>query len=75
MLNDILDSLDMSANVSSVACVVREGKERCIAYLQGKQGEWEKYGVYENCCLQTAPETSFPSGTPGIPAWKLSSVS
>jgi hypothetical protein len=72
MVNSVLDNLDISAYVSSVACVMRRGKDRCVEYIMGSQGEWAKFGRYEMCCLHEPPVTKYPQGTPGVPEWMLS---
>ena len=71
MLNDILDILNLSASISSPVCVIRQGKERRIDYLSGSgEGEWDKYGTFENWCGRGAPRSTFTYGTPGIAEWR-----
>lgn len=75
-LNDVLDRLNVSARVESVACVIRKGAERRVHYEQdwerkrpGQNFEWLRVADdphYEDHRGRTAPRSSFPEGTPGI---------
>lgn len=74
-LNDVLDSMSISADVSSAVCIVRKGRERRICYDSFQRAnayrveyEWEKEGHsddYEDWCGKQAPMSTYPEGTPG----------
>lgn len=75
LLNDVLDILDVKANVSSTICILRKGKLRRIHYGSHETGlvnqpyEWnrdEDDSNYEYHCLGGAPDSTFPDGTPGM---------
>ena len=73
LINNVLDSLSISANVSTVQCVLRKGKLRRVVYspvrkfniLQWVRDEYGE-GAYVDYCGQIAPKSMFPVGTPGI---------
>lgn len=73
MVNDVLDKLNVSANVESSVCVIRIGAERCIEYSGKSDGfhpEWTKKGIYKNC-IGTNVRARYPEGTPGNDKWKM----
>lgn len=70
MVNDVLDSMGVNAvRVASSVCIIRRGLERCIEYLEGKNGDFLKEGVYANCIGQSV-KAAYPNGTPGIDEWR-----
>lgn len=74
LLNDVLDSLNVDAKVSSSACILRKGRLRRTNYdgnflWFGKNAVWDKNAPdydYKDYCGRVAPPSSFPEGTPGI---------
>jgi len=77
MVNDALDSLSIVADVSSSHCIIRKGRERCVAYIDGERhgGEWAKQGRYNDHCgkpIGSVPTSDYPNGTPGIDTWQAS---
>lgn len=76
-LNDVLDRLELDADVHSTVCIVRKGRRRRISYdatnfigVPG-DGEWRwdrdaDDGQFEDRCGKETKEASwFPEGTPG----------
>lgn len=78
MVNDVLDILNLSADVASIVCIVRKGPCRRIRYDMFQQNgrgdmEWYKDGGlmdYEDCRCRDCPKTEFPEGTPGLAEWR-----
>lgn len=70
-LNDLLDSLYVSANIKSSVCILRKGRRRRThygMYQQGMFNQWkmdEPDDCYEDFCGQAAPMSEWPWGTPG----------
>lgn len=72
-LNDILDRLELWADVASSLCVVRRGFMRRVEYDSdprfpkgnGRNAQWAREGVHENWCGKQAEPSWFPEGTPG----------
>ncbi len=78
LVNDMLDRLDMEADVRSTTCWVRKGGNRRTSYgiVVGVFGhvDWEPDGdetEYLDCRLMEAPDTKYPAGTPGIFGWQV----
>ncbi len=78
MVNDLLDRLDLDADVRSSTCWIRKGGKRrtCYGMVVGVFGhvDWEPHGdqtEYLDCRLKEAPETEYPTGTPGIFGWQV----
>jgi hypothetical protein len=74
LVNDVLDRLDVSADVGSHVAV-RHGRRRRIAYHASHAdpptiAEWEPFGApsdyADHCGRRDAPPSRFPAGTPGI---------
>lgn len=68
LVNDILDSLGVSADVMSSACTIRRGRSRRVVYKADSRGEWDKLGTnseYEDWSGRVAPRSKYPEGTPG----------
>lgn len=77
MLNDVLDSLSVSANVASSLCIIRKGNARRMRYVghflgNGIDSEWNRddteYGSY---LRKGHPPTDYPKDTPGIAEWRV----
>lgn len=74
LVNDLLDSLNCSANVASSVCIIRKGLKRRIFYSYNRlsfgNNQWHKDEVessaWGNYCGEKAPRSYFPDGTPGI---------
>lgn len=71
MVNDVLDKLEVSANVASSLVIIRKGEKRCVNYgghaLNEFNNEWNRNGEnYENWIGRQAKRSKFPEGTPGI---------
>lgn len=73
-INDVLDSLNVSARVFSSVCEIRRNRERRHNYdshlILPSRGlyEWDKRGEdsdYEDYCGRYAPDSTYPYGTPG----------
>jgi len=74
-LNDVLDSLSVSAYVRSAVCIIRKGTRRRTVYgsflvrhLWRPVYQWNKDEddeCYENWCGGSAPISEYPFGTPG----------
>lgn len=72
-LNDVLDRLDVDADVASAVCNIRQGRQRRTCYTSeptfGRQTQWVKVGSsydYEDWCGRSgAPASDYPLGTPG----------
>lgn len=70
-LNDVLDALNVSADVASSACTLRRNTKRRTnygSYWVGNFAQWEVYGEhsdYADYCGQVAPASVYPFGTPG----------
>ena len=78
MVNDLLDRLDLDADVRSSTCWVRKGGKRRTSYgmIFGPFGhaDWEPdvdETKYLDCRLKEAPATEYPAGTPGIYGWQV----
>jgi hypothetical protein len=77
MLNDVLDALNVSANVASSLCIIRKGAMRRIEYDGHKLGngidsEWNKDSAhYADRRGQVSPRSEYPAGTPGIPEYLM----
>lgn len=78
MVNDLLDRLDLEADVRSSTCWIRKGGKRRVSYgmFTGLFGhvDWKHDGdlsEYRDCRLKDAPQTEYPSGTPGILGWHI----
>jgi len=68
LVNDVCDELGISANISSVVCVIREGYCRRTEYdtVNSEPGKgWQRAGFMENWIDRQAPASDFPTGTPG----------
>lgn len=75
-VNDVLDSLFVSADVRSVVCIIRKETRRRFRYwghledgTQGEAYEWdldEHDTYYEDYCGMVAPNSEYPKGTPGL---------
>ena len=71
LVNDILDRLHLDARFESSQMIMRKGKERRTHYGSVRifnQWQWDKQGDeddFENFCGKTAPDSTFPEGTPG----------
>lgn len=71
MVNDVLDSLEVAANVQSSLVIIRKGNKRAVRYWGHAtnffNNEWNKdTGDFENWIGRKAPRSQFPEGTPGI---------
>jgi hypothetical protein len=70
-INDILDELNISANVYTSVCHIRKGERRRIHYgmwTDGRFNFWAKHGNserYEDWRGKIAPNSIYPEGTPG----------
>jgi len=68
VINDVLDAYELSANVDSVVCIIRKGRERRLSYdgyAKGRGYEWEKdCDDFADYCGSVAPRSEFPEGTP-----------
>jgi hypothetical protein len=76
MINDILDSAGVSANVASSHVIIRKGAKRCIEYISRRIGmydnEWVKdSGCFENRIGKKSGRSEYPPGTPGIAEYLL----
>lgn len=77
MLNDVLDKLRVSANVASSHVIIRKGEKRCTVYMSqplgnGIDNEWQRdSGCFENKMGMKSPRSDYPTGTPGIPEYKI----
>ena len=79
MLNDVLDSLGVTADVASSLCIIRKGSERRTEYKghlfpNGIDSEWDKDTsprFYKNYLMKAAPRSIYPKGTPGNAEWKM----
>lgn len=69
MINDSLDTLEISALVKSSHCLIRKGLMRCTEYYCDSTGEWKYEGVYENA-IGHKIKAGYPDGTPGIDTWR-----
>lgn len=72
-INDILDRLNLSANVKTVICILRKDTRRRIHYGEHIDSfgnpEWnmdEADNYYVDYCGSIAPDSSYPVGTPGL---------
>lgn len=75
MVNDLLDQMNLEADVTSSACRVRRGGARRINYGMHdvRVGVWDKNGDtddYLDCRRKKATPTTSASGTPGIEDWR-----
>lgn len=78
MLNDVLDALNVSANVASSLCIIRKGALRRTEYHGHKLGngldsEWNKdtdAQYYVDRRNRITSRSLYPKDTPGIDAWK-----
>lgn len=78
MLNDVLDALNVSANVASSLCIVRKGALRRVEYHGHKLGngidsEWNRDADaenYQDWRGRIAARSTFPQDTPGIDQWR-----
>ena len=74
-INDVLDSLRVSANVASSLVIIRKGKKRCVSYsghaVNEFNNEWDKdSGVFQDCIEKQEPvKSEYPEGTPGIASY------
>ena len=84
-LNDLLDSMNVSANVRSAVCILRKDVRRRThygMYYQAPLGvvqrtEWnedEDYRYYEDYRGRIAPASYYPEGTPGLYERKVNAV-
>jgi hypothetical protein len=83
-LNDVLDSLELGANVRSALVQVRDGRRRRVfydGYLANphiNEFAWNKTGNmethYEDWCGKIAPNSEYPLGTPGLYERELANV-
>jgi hypothetical protein len=77
MINDVLDSLSVSANVGSSLCIIRKGLMRRMRYVghflgNGIDREWNKDDTrYESYIRKGHPPTDYPQDTPGIAEWRI----
>lgn len=79
LINDLLDELNVSADVQSSLVVIRKDERRCTKYDGHKlsnnlDSEWNKYGNYENKIGKQPTKTKFPKGTPGILGYTNSTI-
>jgi hypothetical protein len=72
MINDILDALEVTANVATAVCKVRKLNRRRVHYgshMQGFNWQWnmdEDDYFYVDWNNSPAPNSTYPYGTPGI---------
>ncbi|MEK6878467.1 MAG: hypothetical protein AABY22_02610 [Nanoarchaeota archaeon] len=76
LINDVLDSLKVAANVFNSVCIIRKGNKRRIKYNADKQfpnntWQWNKDEIEEDCYfdntnLRHSLVSIFPDGTPGV---------
>lgn len=77
MLNDVLDSLAVSASAASSLCIIRKGPNRRMRYkgyllANGIDREWERDdSQYASYIHKGHPPTDYPKDTPGIAEWRL----
>lgn len=78
MINDVLDAMNVSANVASSLCIIRKGEKRRVEYDGHKLGngidsEWNRDSMeYEDRRGKVSARSEYPQGTPGIPEYLLS---
>jgi hypothetical protein len=74
-INDVLDELNMSANVKTAVCIVRKGRLRRMEYwghsLNEFNNQWDEDcddEFYEDWCGsgKVAPASNYPADTPGL---------
>jgi hypothetical protein len=69
MINDILDTLGISADVASLMVHIRDGRRRRVVYESAIRAQtWRKRGAdshYVDYIGKGAPPSIYPSGTPG----------
>lgn len=71
-INDILDALEVSANVGTAVCKVRKLNRRRTYYgshMQGRFWQWnmdEPDDFYTDWSLTPSPNSDYPFGTPGV---------
>lgn len=75
LINDVLDSLHVEANVQSTVCIIRKGMKRRIRYwgrltnsfINEYTWDLDEHDTYfENYCGMIAPNSEYPEGTPGL---------
>ena len=77
LINDILDSLRISANVASSLVIIRKERKRCVNYTGHALNEfnngWDKdSGVFQDCIEKQEPvKSEYPEGTPGIASYRI----
>ncbi len=76
MVNDVLDKLNVSADVASSLVKIRKGEIRAVEYwghaLNPFNNEWNKEGEeFQNLLGKKAPRSKYPEGTPGIAEYIL----
>jgi len=80
MLNDVLDTLSVSANAGSSLCVIRKGLMRRMRYAghflkNNIDREWDRDDTrYESYVRKGHPPTDYPKDTPGKAEWRLEYV-
>lgn len=78
MLNDVLDTLNVSANVASSLCIIRKGVARRTEYHghtlgNGLDSEWNRdteTRFYIDRCGQKTGCSTYPKDTPGLDYWR-----
>jgi hypothetical protein len=72
LVNNVLDSLYLSADVLSSQCVMRLGHQRRTHYGMKQQGRFATWDIkghpndYEDYRGKKAPKSGYPNGTPGL---------
>lgn len=76
LLNDVLDSMNVEANVNSAVCNIRQGRNRRVGYGYHMEGVFRTFAVWDRvgepqdyedwCGKENAPDSCYPIGTPGI---------
>ena len=73
---DVLDKLQVSANVASSLVIIRKGVMRCVQYgsrvlSNGIENEWVRDSeCFENWIGRKALRSNYPPGTPGIAEYR-----
>jgi hypothetical protein len=77
MINDVLDSLAVSASAGSSLCKIRKGLMRRMRYVGHFIGatnfrEWDKDDTRYECYVRKGrPPTDYPQDTPGVAEWRI----
>jgi hypothetical protein len=71
LINDLLDEMNVSANVKTAVCILRKGTKRRTYYGSHRQGNFWAWNMdeqdchYTDYCGREAPISECPYGTPG----------